>query len=81
MGTDPQISQLTCFGLCREPFFRSSEIRLNLSMTHKRLLCIDRMRYVWSGIIRGLSVGGVWCVGRVFHCRVYNDLNHHDSRI
>jgi hypothetical protein len=40
-------------------FLRSSGIHLNLSVTRKRLLCVDHVRYVWSRIIRGLSVGCV----------------------
>jgi hypothetical protein len=65
----------------RSPFLRSSGISPNLSVTHKRLLCVDHVRYVWSMVIRGLSVGIVWCVGWVFPCRVYINLNHRDSRI
>jgi hypothetical protein len=52
-----------------------------LSASHEGLLCVDHVRYVWSWIIRRLSVEGVWHVGRVFPCRVYIDLNHRDSRI
>jgi hypothetical protein len=32
----------------------------------ERLLCVGRVRYVWSGTIRGLRVGCVWHVGQVF---------------
>jgi hypothetical protein len=67
LSTDPQIGQLTCCGLCREPFFLgSSGIHPNLSATHEMLLCVDHVRYVWLMAIRGLSVGSVWHVGRVF---------------
>jgi hypothetical protein len=64
-------------------FLRSSGIHPNLSTstTRERLLCIDRMRYVWSRTIRGLSMGCVWRVGQVFPCRVYIDSNHRDSQI
>jgi hypothetical protein len=62
-------------------FLRSSGIRPNLSVTHERLLCIDHTRYVWSGTIRGLSMGCVWRVGWVFPCRVYIDSNRRDSLI
>jgi hypothetical protein len=62
-------------------FLGSSGIHLNLLTTRERLLCIDHMRYVWSGTIRGLSMGCVWCVGLVFHCRVYINSNRHDSLI
>jgi hypothetical protein len=47
----------------------------------ERLLCINHIRCVWSGTIRGLSVGCVWCVGRVFPCRVYINSNRRDSQI
>jgi hypothetical protein len=47
----------------------------------EELLFVDHVRYVWSWSICGLSVGSVWRVGRVFPCRVYIDLNHHDFRI
>jgi hypothetical protein len=59
-------------------FHRSSGIQSNLSVTHERLLCID---HVWSGTLRGLSLGCVWRVGQVFPCMVYIDSNHRDSRI
>jgi hypothetical protein len=48
---------------------------------YERLLYVDHVRYVWSGTIRGLSMKSVWCVGRIFTCRVYIDSNHRDSRI
>jgi hypothetical protein len=32
---------------------------------HERMLCIDRVRYVFSGTIRELSEGCVWHVGQV----------------
>jgi hypothetical protein len=38
-------------------FLESSGIRPNLSMTREGLLCVDRVRYIWSGTIHGLSVG------------------------
>jgi hypothetical protein len=41
-------------------FLGSSEICSNLSVTHEMLLCVDRMRYIWSGTIRELSMGCVW---------------------
>jgi hypothetical protein len=31
----------------------------------KRLLCIDRVKYIWSGTMRRLGVGCVWHVARV----------------
>jgi hypothetical protein len=36
---------------------------------------------VWSRTIRELSVESVWHVDQVFSCRVYINLNDHDSRI
>jgi hypothetical protein len=36
---------------------------------------MDHVRYVWSRVIRELSVESVWCVGRVFPCRMYIDSN------
>jgi hypothetical protein len=46
-------------------FSGSSGIRPNLLVTHERLLYVDHVRYVWSETIRRLSVGCVWCIGRV----------------
>jgi hypothetical protein len=64
---DAQIGQPTCWGCSREfLFLESSRIYPNLSVTREKLLCIDRMRYVWSGTILGLSMGCVWRVGWVF---------------
>jgi hypothetical protein len=34
-------------------------------MTSEKLLCIDRVRDVWSRTIHGLSVGCVWHIGLV----------------
>jgi hypothetical protein len=36
---------------------------------------------VWSETMRGSRVESVWHVVHVFPCRLYIDLNHHDSRI
>jgi hypothetical protein len=36
---------------------------------------------VWSGTIHKSNVESVCCVDRVFPCRVYMDLNRHDSRL
>jgi hypothetical protein len=46
-------------------FLRSSGPAQLYWWLHKRLLCNDCMRYVWSGTIRGLSVGCMWRVGQV----------------
>jgi hypothetical protein len=48
---------------------------------HKRLLCVDHVRYIWSRTICGSSVGYVWRVGQVFPCRVYIDSNRRDSQV
>jgi hypothetical protein len=65
LGTNSMIVQPTCRGLCREPFFWSSCSVHRCWRFRERLLCIDRVRYVWSGTICGLSVGCVWHVGPV----------------
>jgi hypothetical protein len=65
----------------RTLFLGSSGIHPNLPVTHERLLCVDHVRYIWSGTIRRLSVGCVWCIGQIFPCRVYIDSNRHDSQI
>jgi hypothetical protein len=36
---------------------------------------------IWFGTIHESSVESVWCVDRVFPCRVYIDSNRHDSQI
>jgi hypothetical protein len=41
-------------------------------MTHKGLLCVDRVRYVWSWTIHELSMGCMWRVGQIFSYRVYS---------
>jgi hypothetical protein len=66
LDMDPWISQPVCCVLCQEPFFGSSCSVHRCSRLRERLLYVDRVRYVWSGTIRGLSMGCVWRVGRVF---------------
>jgi hypothetical protein len=82
LGTDPQIGQLTCCGLCRKPFFSGA---------------VDLFKFVDDCVkgchIRGLPTVSVhrpyvdWhgkhtCrVGRVFLCRVYIYSNRRDSQI
>jgi hypothetical protein len=57
MGGDPQIGQSACWGCSQESLLlESSRIHLNLLVTHERLLYVDHVRYVWSMVIRGLSV-------------------------
>jgi hypothetical protein len=46
-------------------FSRERCICPTLLMTRERLLYVDHVKYVWSETIRGLSVGCLWCVGRV----------------
>jgi hypothetical protein len=46
-------------------FLRSSGPAQLCRWLCERLLCVDHVRYVLSGTIRGLSVGCVWRLGRV----------------
>jgi hypothetical protein len=62
-------------------FLCSSGIRPNLSASYKKLICVDHMRYIWSRVIHGPSVESVWRVDQVFSCKIYIDLNRHDSQI
>jgi hypothetical protein len=62
-------------------FLESSRIRLNLLAACERLIYVDHVRYVWSMAIHGLSEESMCRVGQVLPCRVYIDLNCHDSRI
>jgi hypothetical protein len=62
-------------------FLGCSVICPNLSASHEGLLYVDYMIYIWSWTERGLSVGSVWYVSRVFPCRVYIDSNRRDSQI
>jgi hypothetical protein len=48
-------------------FSREQCIRSTLLMTHKSLLYVDYVRYVWSRVIRGPSVKYVWRVDQVSH--------------
>jgi hypothetical protein len=48
--------------------------------TSERLSYVDHVRCMVRAICKS-SVEGVWCVGRVFPCRVYIDSNRRDSRI
>jgi hypothetical protein len=66
MGTHRLVSRCAGDVVGNSFFLGSSEIHPNLLATHKRLLCVDRVRYVWSGAICGLSVEYMWRVGRVF---------------
>jgi hypothetical protein len=82
LGTDPRIGQPACCGSCREPFFsgavRSVQIyRRPMKGCHVRgppTRSVHRAYVDWRGK-RTCHVG--W----IFPCRVYNDLNHRDSRI
>jgi hypothetical protein len=62
-------------------FLGSGSIHPTLLMTHEMLLHANHVRYVWSRAIREPSVECVWCVGRVFPCKVYINLNYRDSWI
>jgi hypothetical protein len=80
LGGDPQISQSVCWGCNRESLFlRSSVIGPNLSVTHKRLLYMDHVRYIWPRDICRPSIKSGWRVGRIFPCRAYIESNHRDS--
>jgi hypothetical protein len=65
----------------RSSFSREQWLCPTLSMTHKRLLYVDHIRYIWPRAIRGSSVESMCRVGQIFSCRVYIDLNYRDSRI
>jgi hypothetical protein len=79
---DPQIGQLMCWRCSQEFLFLGSSDSVQLYwQLRKRFLYMDRVRYVWSRAIRGLSVENMWHVGRVFPCRVYIDSNYRDSKI
>jgi hypothetical protein len=47
------------------PFLESSGPAQLCWWLCERLLCVDRVRYIWSGAIRGLSVRCMWHVGWV----------------
>jgi hypothetical protein len=78
LDTDPWINQPSCSGALLLGGSESVQIYWWL---RERLLYMNRVRYIWLRVIRGLSMGSVWCVGRVFCCRMYINLNRHDSRI
>jgi hypothetical protein len=51
--------------MSRAIFLRSSGSVHRCWQLHKRLLCVDYVRYIWSGTIHRLSVGYVWRVGQI----------------
>jgi hypothetical protein len=80
--TDPQIGQLVCCELCREPLFSGAVESVQICR------CLTKGCHVWgppAGSVRRVYVdwhGKRTCrVGRVFPYRVYIDLNRCDSRI
>jgi hypothetical protein len=82
LDMDPRIDQPSYCGLCQEPFFSGGSGSIQICWwLHKRLLYVDHMRYIWLMAIRGPSVENMWRIGRVFPFTMYNNLNHHDSRI
>jgi hypothetical protein len=82
LDTYPRINQSACYGLGREPFFLGSSGSVHRYWwLREKLLYTDRVRYVWSRVIRGPSVKSIWRVGWVFPCRVYIDSNHRNSQI
>jgi hypothetical protein len=46
-------------GVVESTFSWEQCICSTLLMTHERFLYVDHVRYIWSGTIRGLSVGCV----------------------
>jgi hypothetical protein len=51
--------------MSRAIFLRSSGSVHRCWRLRKRLLCVDYVRYIWSGTIHRLSVGYVWRVGQI----------------
>jgi hypothetical protein len=79
---DLRISQLACYGLCREPLFSGPVGSVQICRW------LVKGYHVWglpAGSIRRAYLdwhGKHMCrVGQVCPCRVYIDLNHRDSRI
>jgi hypothetical protein len=54
---------------------------VTLLLAREMLLYVDRVRYVWSRTIRGLSMGCMWHISRISPCRVYIDSNRRNFRI
>jgi hypothetical protein len=82
LGTNPWIGQLACCRLCRESFF-SGAVALPIAVDdfvkgyHVRGLPAESMQWAYVDW-RGKRM----ChIGRIFPCRVYINLNRHDSRI
>jgi hypothetical protein len=82
LGTDPQIGQPACCGLCREPFFSGAVGSVQI---YRRLAKGCHIQGPSVGSVRRAYVdwrGKRTCrVGRVFPCRVYIDSNRRDSWI
>jgi hypothetical protein len=82
LGTNPQIGQPACCGLCREPFF-SGAVTLSIVVDDFMKGC--HVCGLSAGSVRGAYVN--WrrkrmCrVDRVFPYRVYIDSNRRDARI
>jgi hypothetical protein len=82
LDTDPRIGQPTCCELCQESFFTGVVGSMQI---YRRLVKSYHVRGLPTGSVRRAYVdwrGKRTCyVDQVFPCRVYIDLNHHDSRI
>jgi hypothetical protein len=65
MGTRRSVSR-RAGDVVGNSFFSGVVTLSNCTVASERLLCADRMRYVWSGTIRGLRVESMWHVGQIF---------------
>jgi hypothetical protein len=82
LGTDPQISQPMCYGLCRELFF-SGAVALSIVVDDFMKVC--HVRGLPAENVCGAYVDWrekrMYRVDRVFSYMLYIDSNHRDSRI
>jgi hypothetical protein len=81
LGTDPRNGQPACYWLCRSHFSREQWPYSTLLMTTWKVVICGPREIVRSWTIYGLRIKSVWHVGHIFPCRVYIDLNRHDSQI
>jgi hypothetical protein len=63
MGTCRCVSR-RMWDVVGKSFFSGVVTLSTLSLASERLLCANRVRYVWSAVICGLSVESVWRVGQ-----------------
>jgi hypothetical protein len=82
LGTDPQISQPMCCGLCQELFF-SGAVALSIVVDDFMKVC--HVRGLPAKNVCGAYVDWrekrMYRVDRVFPYMLYIDSNHRDSRI